>query len=174
VKRRKVEFHRITPGTVGRYLEELKVSRSKKATKDKGKPRDQHAPPGRHPRVLPQPCCSSRHRVEPRDLLDAVLRQDLDGGGLAYVDALSDLVIVYELEHHAIPSLPPHELLDQMLDEWGMSEAALVRATGLAKATVGDLVRGNHAFTVDQMHVVAKVFGLPGAVFLPRAANPAR
>jgi HTH-type transcriptional regulator / antitoxin HigA len=106
-----------------------------------------------------------------QEVLDALLRLDLDEGGLAYVDALSDLVIVYEFEHHAMAPLPPDELLAHMLKERKMSQADLVRATGLAKATVSDLVSGKRSFTVDQMHLVAKVFGLPGVVFMPGAAD---
>jgi transcriptional regulator with XRE-family HTH domain len=55
-----------------------------------------------------------------------------------------------------------------MLDERHMSQADLVRATGLAKATVSDLVGGKRRFTVKQMHVVAEVFGLPGTAFMPK------
>jgi HTH-type transcriptional regulator/antitoxin HigA len=86
-----------------------------------------------------------------QSVLDDLLRQDLDDGGLAYLDALSELLV-------------------HMLDERGMSQADVVRATGLAKATVSDLVTGKRAFTVDQMQIVAKMFGLPGTVFMPRTA----
>ena len=106
-----------------------------------------------------------------QSVLDDLLRQDLDGGGTAYLDALSDLVIVYEREHYAIAPLPPHELLIHMLEERSMSQADLVRATGLAKATVSDLVTGKRSFTVNQMHTVANVFGLPGTVFMAKATN---
>jgi HTH-type transcriptional regulator / antitoxin HigA len=104
-------------------------------------------------------------------VLDELLREELDEGKHAYVDALSDLVIVYEQEHHAVAPLPPDELLAQMLEERGMSQAELARTTGLAKATVSDLVTGKRPFTVKQMHAVASVFGLPGTVFLPKIAS---
>jgi antitoxin component HigA of HigAB toxin-antitoxin module len=107
-------------------------------------------------------------------VMDGLLRQELDEGGLAYLDALSDLVILYEQDHHALAPLPPHELLAHMLEERSMSQADLVRATGLAKATVSDLVGAKRRFTVDQMHLVAKVFGLPGSVFMPKAASPSQ
>ncbi len=100
--------------------------------------------------------------------VDALLREDLDDGGLIYLDALSDLVIVYEQDHHAVTPLPPHELLAHMLEERNMSQADLARQTGLAKATVSDLATGKRRFTVQQMHTVASVFGLPGAVFMPK------
>ena len=103
--------------------------------------------------------------------IDALLREDLDDGGKAYLDALSDLVIVYEQEHHAVAPLPPHELLAHMLEERGMSQADLARTAGLAKATVSDLATGKRPFTVKQMHTVANIFGLPGTLFLPKTAN---
>jgi HTH-type transcriptional regulator / antitoxin HigA len=104
-------------------------------------------------------------------VVDELLREELDEGKQAYLDALSDLVIVYEQEHHAVAPLPPHVLLAQMLAERGMSQAELARTAGLAKATVSDLATGKRPFTVKQMHTVASIFGLPGAVFLPKTAN---
>jgi HTH-type transcriptional regulator / antitoxin HigA len=103
-------------------------------------------------------------------VIDELLREELDDGKSAYLDALSDLVIVYEQEHHAVAPLPPHELLVQMLEERGMSQAELARTAGLAKATVSDLATGRRPFTVKQMHAVARIFGLPGTVFLPKTA----
>ena len=104
-------------------------------------------------------------------VVDALLRENLDDGGLAYLDALSDLVIVYEQENHAVAPLPPHELLSQMLQERSMSQADLARQTGLAKATVSDLATGKRPFTVGQMHTVASIFGLPGNVFMAKSTN---
>jgi HTH-type transcriptional regulator / antitoxin HigA len=104
-------------------------------------------------------------------VIDDLLREELDAGGRAYLDALSDLVILYEQERHAVAPLPPNELLAQMLHDRGMSQAGLARSAGLAKATVSDLVTGKRAFTVKQMHAVGRSFGLPGSVFLPRTGN---
>lgn len=102
-------------------------------------------------------------------VLDELLQTRLDAGGLAYLNALSDLVGVYERDHHAIPPLPPHQLLAHLLEERDLSQADLVRRTGIAKATVSDLVSGKRAFTVEQMHRIAEVFGVPATVFMPAA-----
>ncbi len=104
-------------------------------------------------------------------MVDALLREDLDDGGQIYLDALSDLVIVYEQDHHAVAPLPPHELLTHMLEERKMSQADLARETGLAKATVSDLATGKRRFTVKQMRAVASIFGLPGTVFMPKTTK---
>ena len=106
-----------------------------------------------------------------QSVVDALLRENLDDGAQAYLDALSDLIIVYEQEHHAIAPLQPHELLAHMLEERRMSQADLMRMTGLAKATVSDLVSGKRPFTVNQMHAVGNVFGLPGTVFMPKSTR---
>ena len=95
-------------------------------------------------------------------VIDRLLTQNLDRGGQAYLDALSDLVIIYEQEHYAIEPLPPHRLLAEMLKERNMSQADLVRATGISKASVSNLITGQRAFTVAQMQTVAQIFGLPG------------
>jgi HTH-type transcriptional regulator/antitoxin HigA len=99
-------------------------------------------------------------------VIDDLLRQELDAGGMAYLDALSDLVILYEREHHPIDPLPPDELLTYLLQENGMSQADLVRKTEIAKATVSDLVSGKRPFTVEHMRRIAAVFRLPARVFL--------
>jgi HTH-type transcriptional regulator/antitoxin HigA len=99
-------------------------------------------------------------------VIEALLRRKLDTGEAAYLDALSDLVIKYEQDHHAIAPLPPHELLTQMMLERGMTQAELVRLTGIAKATINDLASGKRSFTVEHMHRIATEFGLPAPVFM--------
>ncbi|HLW66468.1 MAG TPA: helix-turn-helix domain-containing protein, partial [Gemmataceae bacterium] len=123
--------------------------------------------------VARHPLTSIRSEAEldaAQTVLDEMLQKDLDHGEQAYLEALSDLVIVYEREHHSIPELPPHELLAQLLLDRGMSQADLVRVSGLPKATVSDLVTGKRSFTFKQMHLVAAIFGIPATIFMPRTA----
>ena len=104
-------------------------------------------------------------------VVDGLLRQLLDDGGLAYLDALSDLIILYEQDHHSIPALPPNELLAHLLEERGLTQAELVRRTGVAKATMSDLVSGKRPFTVEHMQRIAGVFTLPASVFMTNEQN---
>lgn len=126
--------------------------------------------------VKHHPLASIRDEAEldaAQAVVDDLLTQDLDRGGQAYLEALSDLIIQYERRRHAIAPLPPHKLLAQMLEDRGMSQADLVRATGISKASVSDLVSGKRPFTVAQMHAVAREFGLPASVFMPRPLETA-
>lgn len=102
-------------------------------------------------------------------VIDELVAEELDAGGQTYLDALSDLVILYEQAHHPVQPLPPHELLAHLLDDRGLSQAELGRRAGLARATVCELVSGKRAFTVPQMHAVAAALGVSARVFLPPA-----
>lgn len=102
-----------------------------------------------------------------QEVIDELIAEELDVGGQSYLDALSDLVILYEQSHHPVEPLPPNELLAHLLDERGLSQAELGRRAGLARATVCELVSGKRAFTVPQMQAVATAFGVPSRVFLP-------
>jgi HTH-type transcriptional regulator / antitoxin HigA len=99
-------------------------------------------------------------------VIDELVAEDLDAGGQSYLDALSDLVILYEQERHPVTPLPPAELLAHLLAERGWSQAELGRRADLSRAAVSELVSGKRPFTVAQMHAVATAFGVPPAVFL--------
>jgi len=115
----------------------------------------------------PLRCIQSEAELDAaQGVIDDLLRQELDVGGTAYLDALSDLVILYERDHHPIPPLAPHELLAHLLNERGLSQADLVRMTGIAKATVSDLVSGKRSFIVEHTQRVASVLNLPATVFI--------
>jgi HTH-type transcriptional regulator / antitoxin HigA len=101
--------------------------------------------------------------------VDHLLTRKLDASGQSYLETLSDLILVYEQTHHPVPTLPPAELLMQLLSERQLTQAQLVRATGIAKATVSDLVAGKRPFTVEHMQRIASVFHLTPTVFFPKA-----
>lgn len=109
------------------------------------------------------------HLKEAQAVIDRLLTVRLDAGEEQYLDTLTTLVSAYEDEYHPIPAVPPHDLLAFLLASNGRSQADLVRATGIAKATVSDVLSGKRALTVDQMHAVGRYFGLPATAFLPPA-----
>ena len=104
-------------------------------------------------------------------VMGGLLRRRLDAGGEAYLDALSDLVIVYEGRHHPIPDLTPAEMLAVLLEERGMTQAALVRATGIARSTVSAIAAGKRGPTPGQMAALGQALNVPPAVFLPAAGG---
>ena len=87
-------------------------------------------------------------------VIDQLVAEDLDSGGQEYLDALSDLVILYEQERHPVSPLSPAELLAHLLTERGLSQAELGRRADLSRAAVSELVTGKRSFTVAQMYAV--------------------
>jgi hypothetical protein len=55
-----------------------------------------------------------------------------------------------------------------------LSQADFVRAIPFARAAVSDIVGTKRPFTVDQMQVVAKAFGLRGILFMPKTVKESR
>jgi antitoxin component HigA of HigAB toxin-antitoxin module len=81
---------------------------------------------------------SENDLVAAQAVIDDLLRDKLDVGTQAYLDALSDLVILYEHEHHALAPLPAHELLAQMLEDRGTTSQALTFVRGILSSAVSD------------------------------------
>ena len=138
---------------------------SSATVRPRGKRRDTYF---KRVRRFPLVCIrDDRHLAEAQRVIDAMLQEELDPGAEAYLDVLSDLVSRYEDEHHPVPDATQAEVLALLLESNGMSQADLVRKTGIAKATVSDLVAGRRTPTVEQMGTLAKLFHLSPAVFLP-------
>src|SRR4051794_9160065 len=76
------------------------------------------------------------HLDEAARVMDELLQRNLDSGGEAYLDALTDLVEVYENEHHDIPDVSEAELLRYLMVARELTQSALSRRTGIALSTV--------------------------------------
>ena len=101
-------------------------------------------------------------------MLDSVLRMELDGGRQAYLDALSDLIELYEDEHVSIPDAPAAEVLRFLLDSHGLSQHKLSKTVGIAQSTISAVLAGSRELTVEHIGKLSAYFGVSGSVFLPR------
>lgn len=112
---------------------------------------------------------SDRQLGAAQRVLDGLLvRGHLDDGEETYLDALSDLVAVYEEEHHAIEPASDAELLRHLLDAKGVTQAQLSRATLIPKSTISEVLAGKKPFTRQIMRKLADYFGVDVSVL---AAN---
>jgi HTH-type transcriptional regulator/antitoxin HigA len=108
------------------------------------------------------------HRMQAQGVLDDLLQQNLDEGGEAYLDALTDLVGVYEDENEPIPDAPAGEVLRELVNSSGLSQQKLAKAVGIAQSTISAVLNGTRKLTADQMVKLAAYFKVSPAVFLPR------
>lgn len=93
------------------------------------------------------------------EVLDQLLpRVGADEGVDMYLEALSDLVAVYEEERHPIPPASDADLLRHLLEAKGATQAELCRATGIAKSTVSEVFGGKRTFSRPMIRKLAHYF----------------
>ncbi len=108
---------------------------------------------------------SEQHLEQAQEVMDRLLAQAMmDHGEETYLDVLSDLVGTYEDEHHAIEPASDADMLRHLMDLRGMTQAALHKATGIAKSTISEILAGRRPFSRQVMRILADYFGVDVSV----------
>jgi HTH-type transcriptional regulator/antitoxin HigA len=110
---------------------------------------------------------NNRHLRQAQEMLNTLLQQNLDEGGKAYLDVLTDLVESYEDEHEPISDAPPQDVLRILVESSGLTQQQLAVKVGIAQSTLSALLRRVRPMTTAHMVKLAAHFGVPPAVFLP-------
>ena len=92
-------------------------------------------------------------------------RDDLDSSEADYLDVLSDLVERYEEKAHPVGDPSHSEMLAFLIDQKGVKQADLARATGIAESTLSEVLRGKRQLTRGQIGKLAAYFGVGADVF---------
>jgi HTH-type transcriptional regulator/antitoxin HigA len=112
--------------------------------------------------VLAFPLSSIRsedHLDEAQKVMDRLLAKGkLDDGEETYLDALSDLVAVYEDEHHAIEPSSDADMLRHLLEAKGVTQAQLSQEAGIAKSTISEVLAGKKPFSRQMIRKLAEYF----------------
>ncbi len=112
---------------------------------------------------------NEQHLRKAQAVLDRVLTKSrLTKGELEYVDALSDLVLIYENTHHAIPAPSDADLLQHLLEARGITPTELHRLTGVANSTISAILSGKRGFAKETINRLAAYFQIDKGFF---AAN---
>ena len=134
----------------------------------KGKDRDSYLE-----LVLAFPLASIRsdeHLDEARKVMDRLLAKgELDDGEATYLDALGDLVAVYEDEHHAIEPASDADMLWHLLEAKGVTQAQLSQRAGIAKSTISEVLAGKKPFSRRMIRKLADYFRVDVSIL---ASNP--
>lgn len=102
-----------------------------------------------------------------QEVLDDLLRSDLDAGGEQYRDALTDLIETYEDKAHPIPDAPEADVLRMLIESNGQTQSELGAAVGVSVSTISQVLGGKRSLTKDQVVKLARHFGVSPAAFLP-------
>ena len=112
--------------------------------------------------ILAFPLASLRcdeHLHEAQQVMDGLLAKGaLDEGEETYLDALSDLVGVYEDEHHAIEPASDADMLRHLLAAKGVTQTQLSKAVGIAKSTISEVLAGKKPFSRQMIRKLAEFF----------------
>jgi HTH-type transcriptional regulator/antitoxin HigA len=112
---------------------------------------------------------SGEHLDEAQAMIDRLTgKKKLDGGEQAYLDALCDLVVVYEDQHHSIPMASDADLLRHLMEAKGVTQNQIHKDTGLAKSGISEVLSGKKPFSKNMIGVLAAYFHVPMSVL---AAN---
>src|ERR1700681_838129 len=80
---------------------------------------------------------SDEYLEEAQRVMDRLLAKgELDAGAAIYLDALSELVAVYEDEHYAIEPAADADMLRHLMEAKGVTQARLSRDTLIPKSTI--------------------------------------
>ncbi|HVS39498.1 MAG TPA: helix-turn-helix domain-containing protein [Gemmataceae bacterium] len=107
------------------------------------------------------------HLAEAQKMIDRLQEQDLDEGGEAYLDVLTDLVEAYEEEHVPIPDASEADVLRELMRANALSQPKLAKAVGMAQSTISAVLGGTRSLTKGQVVKLARFFNVSPAAFLP-------
>lgn len=104
---------------------------------------------------------SESQLAEAQKVMDRLLvSAKLQPGEEAYLDALSDLVAIYEDVHHSIEPASDEEMLRHLMESKAVSQSALSSATGIPKSTISEVLAGKRVFSRQMIRKLAAYFGV--------------
>ncbi len=129
----------------------------------KGKDRDSYLE-----LVLAFPLCSiqsDEHLDEAQRVMDQLLAKGrLDEGEEMYLDALSDLVAVYEDEHHAIEPASDAAMLRHLVESKGVTQSQLSQEAGIAKSTISEVLAGKKPLSRQMIRKLSEYFKVDASI----------
>jgi HTH-type transcriptional regulator/antitoxin HigA len=101
-----------------------------------------------------------------QEMIDHLLEQKLDAGEQAYLEALTDLVELYENEHEPIAEVSEADVLRELLRSNGLSQLKHAKKIGIAQSTLSAVLNRNRSLTRNQIVSLARFFHVSPAAFL--------
>lgn len=98
---------------------------------------------------------------------------ELSSGDELYLNALSDLVALYESEHIKLPRASGVDVLRHLMEAHDMNQHDLVPILG-NKSTVSEVLSGKRRLALTHIKKLSQHFGVPADVFIDRDAVPTK
>ena len=112
---------------------------------------------------------AEEHLEEAQEMIDSLLSKSaLDAGEEMYLEALSDLVALYEDEAHPIPPASDADMLRHLIEAKCETQAGVARGTGIPRSTISEILSGKRPISRANIGKLAAYFGMDAGVL---AAN---
>ena len=107
------------------------------------------------------------HLGSAHNIIDQLLRENLDEGAREYLNVLTNLVETYEDEHAPVPDASEGDVLRELLRVNKITQVRLSKKVGISQSTISAVLNGSRTLTKQQMLDLAKFFRVSPAAFLP-------
>jgi HTH-type transcriptional regulator/antitoxin HigA len=107
------------------------------------------------------------HLDAAQTMIDQLLKEELDEGAEAYLDALTDLVETYEDKHVLIPDASEADVLRELMASNRLSQTKLAKAVGISQSTISAVLNGTRSLTKEQVVKLGEFFHVSPAAFQP-------
>lgn len=99
-------------------------------------------------------------------VMDTLLSRDLDQDEDDYLHVLGFLIREYDEEHHVLPASIPADVLRDLMDEQGVTQADLAAATGIAGPNISAMLANRRGISKRCCKLFGEFFGVPSSRFL--------
>jgi HTH-type transcriptional regulator/antitoxin HigA len=79
------------------------------------------------------------------------------------VSIIADRVNEYETRAHPMPELPPHQVLRELMTEWGLTQSDLPEVG--TQSVISEILAGKRALNLRQVKALARRFHVPMELF---------
>jgi HTH-type transcriptional regulator/antitoxin HigA len=117
---------------------------------------------------------SDKELVVATEMIDRLLKEDLDTGAEEYLDVLTDLVEIYEDQHEPVPDASESDVLRELMRTHGLSQQRLAAKVGISQSTISAALTGARSITKEHILKLARFFNVAPAAFLPDLHSPRR
>jgi HTH-type transcriptional regulator / antitoxin HigA len=117
------------------------------------------------------PIKDDNHLKLAHQMMDWLLKEDLDRSGADYHSVLADLIESYEDRHYPISDASEVDVLRELMRSNGLNQTALAKKVGIVQSTISNVLNGNRKLTKNQVIKLAELFGVDPSVFLPNRST---
>jgi HTH-type transcriptional regulator/antitoxin HigA len=117
---------------------------------------------------LPRPIRSEREYRRALAYIDQHIQPKLPKAQGMFLELLATLVAQYESQMYPAPEASPADVLEHLIDERGLTNAELARATGIPRQTITNIVKGDRGISKANAIKLAKYFQVSPELFLAK------